>query len=338
VILIPGGFKPPTNGHYSMIKHYEDRADVSKVVVVTGFKPRKEPDLTVTHEQSKAIFELYGGFSDKVEFRDQGSWATPMTTCYELVKDEKFVSEFQGAVFAMGASDKDDDKKRIGAFFNYFQKNPARTRAQVVNFPPAKAFEVDGKAASATRMRKAFTAGDWETFKKLLPHESFYDDVVQILNNQGVGRVNENFLLAVPQSFLVEGQKKKKISVERKTGHINEVPIPGIGQGDATPTEIKAAEDSQKVTNFRIDLQKMLKDLSRDLGLGEMDASTRKEFTNSTVATLTSLLLPTSRVATTGVATEASGMAGGGMAGGGGESAWLSKRDDKTLIGEEDDE
>ena len=191
---------------------------------------------------------------------------------------------------------------------------------------------VDGQPASASRLRKAFADEEWETFKKLLPNESFYDDVVQILNNQGVGRVNENFLLAVPQSFLVEGQKKKKISVERKTGHINEVPIPGIGQGDATPTEIKAAEDSQKVTNFRIDLQKMLKDLSRDLGLGEMDTTTRKEFTNSTVATLTSLLLPT-----TGV-TEASSMGGGAMAGGGGESAWLSKRDDKTLIGEEDDE
>ena len=222
VVLIPGGFKPPTNGHYSMIKHYENRSDVSKVVVVTGFKPRKEPGLTVTHEQSKAIFELYGGFSDKVEFRDQGSWATPMTTCYELVKDEKFVSEFQGAVFAMGASDKDNDKKRIGAFFNYFQKNPARTRAQVVNFPPAKAFEVDGEAASATRMRKAFTAGDWETFKKLMPNDNQYDDVIQVLNKQIQEPVNENFLLARPRSFLVEGPREaNKLSEELDTNTEN---------------------------------------------------------------------------------------------------------------------
>jgi len=184
VVLVPGGFKPPTNGHYSMIKQYEKRPDVSRVIVVTGFKPREEPGLTVTHEQSKAIFDIYGGFSDKVEFRDQGSWPTPMTTCYEMVKDRKFVSEFPGAVFAMGASDKDDDRKRIDQFYEYFQNSPAKTGAQVINYSPARAFEVDGKAASATRMRKAFVTGDWETFKKLMPNDSQYDNVIQVLNSQ----------------------------------------------------------------------------------------------------------------------------------------------------------
>jgi hypothetical protein len=202
VILIPGGFKPPTNGHFSMIKQYEERSDVSKVIVVTGFKPRKEPGLTVTHEQSKAIFDIYGGFGDKVEFRDQGNWPTPMRTCYEYINNENFVSEFPGAVFALGASDKGGDKERIKAFYNYFQGKPSVAGAQVINYPPAKAFEVDGKAASATRMRKAFTAGDWETFKKLMPGDSFYDDVVQVLNRQspntemgrGGSMVTENFL------------------------------------------------------------------------------------------------------------------------------------------------
>jgi hypothetical protein len=33
-------------------------------------------------------------------------------------------------------------------------------------------------------MRKAITNGDWETFKKLMPDDNFYDDVVQILNKQ----------------------------------------------------------------------------------------------------------------------------------------------------------
>ena len=216
VVLIPGGFKPPTNGHYSMIKQYEKRPDVLKVIVVTGFKPRKEPGLTVTYGQSKAIFDTYGGFSDKVEFRDQGSWPTPMRTCYELINDKKFVSDFAGAAFAMGASDKDGDKERITGFYNHFQNKPPKTGAQVMDYNPAEAFEVDGHAASATRMRKAFVSGDWEEFKKLLPNESFYDDVIQILNNQEGGPVNENFLLAVPQSFLVEKKltaaefKKKK--------------------------------------------------------------------------------------------------------------------------------
>jgi len=184
VVLIPGGFKPPTNGHFSMIQQYEKRSDVSKVIVVTGFKSREESGLTVTHEQSKAIFDIYGGFGDKVEFRDQGKWPTPMRTCYEYINDKKFVSEFPGAVFALGASDKEGDKERISAFYNHFQKKPSPAGAQIIDYPAAKAFEVDGKAASATRMRKAFVAGDWETFKKLMPNDNQYDDVVQVLNQQ----------------------------------------------------------------------------------------------------------------------------------------------------------
>ena len=212
VVLIPGGFKPPTHGHFSMIKQYEKRADVSKIIVVTGFKPREEPGLTVTYQQSKAIFDVYGGFGNKVEFRDQGSWPTPMRTCYELMNDGKFVSQFPGAVFALGASDKEGDKDRITAFYNHFQKNPSVTKAEIVDYAAAKAFEVDGEAASATRMRKAFVSGDWETFKKLMHDDSQYDNVVQILNNQGANdnarssMVAENFLSKDLLFSLVEEQ------------------------------------------------------------------------------------------------------------------------------------
>ena len=81
VILIPGGFKPPTGGHYHMIKHYEKIPQIRKVFVVTGPKPREG----VTIQQSKQIFDIYGGFSDKVEFITAPD-KTPLTTCYELVK------------------------------------------------------------------------------------------------------------------------------------------------------------------------------------------------------------------------------------------------------------
>jgi len=212
VVLVPGGFKPPTGGHYSMIRQYEERPDVAKVIVVTGFKPRTGQGMTITYQQSKAIFDLYGGFGDKVEFRDQGPWPTPMRTCYELMNDERFISEFHGAVFALGASDKDDDEARIGEFANYFQNNPTKTGVQVASAGPAKALEVRGEAASASRMRKAFIEGDWELFKELLPDDNFYDDVVQILNGQvtnivlgqGEEQVNENFFSADSLFSLVD--------------------------------------------------------------------------------------------------------------------------------------
>jgi hypothetical protein len=193
----------------------------------------------------------------------------------------------------------------------------------------------------------------------LLPHESFYDDVVQILNNQGGGRVNENFLLAVPQSFLDEGRKKKKTncfdrktfkskasciqdqkglgkkragayvaSVERKRGHIAEA-----STEELTSTEIKRDDENDQLTQFRIDLGVILGDIVKDLGLKEMGPEGRDlklEFIDSTIATFASLFGMSVGMA------EASSMAGGDVEGGG--PAWLSKQDDKTLIGEEDDE
>ena len=191
VVLIPGGFKPPTGGHYQMIKHYDKKPDIRKVFVVTGPKPRDG----ITLEQSKEIFAIYGGFSDKVDFITTND-PTPLTTCYELIKNENFVNQFPNVEFTIGASDKEGDEKRIFDFVRYFQKNPNLSQAKVSYYNPAPAFQVGGKPASASRMRKAYDEQDWETFKKLLPHPSLYDNVVQIMNNtaeQEGGNLQENF-------------------------------------------------------------------------------------------------------------------------------------------------
>ena len=191
VILVPGGFKPPTGGHYHMIKHYDKKPDVRKVFVVTGPKARDG----VTLEQSKEIFTVYGGFSDKVDFITTND-PTPLTTCYELIKNENFVNQFPNMHFSIGACDKEGDEKRIKDFVRYFQKNSNLTQAKVNYYEPVCALSVDGQPASASRMRKAFEEEDWETFKKLLPHPSLYDDVVQILSNtteEEGGDLQENF-------------------------------------------------------------------------------------------------------------------------------------------------
>ena len=191
VILVPGGFKPPTGGHYQMIKYYDKKPDIRKVFVVTGPKPRG----SITLQQSKEIFATYGGFSNKVDFITTDD-PTPLTTCYELLKNENFINQFPNAQFSIGASDKEGDEKRISDFVNYFQKNPNLTQAEVGYYSPAPAFEVDGSPASASRMRKAYDEQDWETFKKLLPHPSLYDNVVQIMSNtaeQEGADLQENF-------------------------------------------------------------------------------------------------------------------------------------------------
>ena len=202
VILLPGGFKPPTGGHYGMIKHYEEQPDVTKVIIVSGHKEREG----VTYQQSRAIFDIYGGFSDKVQFLESKD-ATPLLTCYELMKNKEFIAQHPGMAFSLGAGDKGKDPKRIQEFVSYFEQRPELSDAILVAYSPAPSCEVDACPASASRMRKAFKEGDWELFKKLLPADHFYDNVIHVLNGQAGQdpsiafspeegeQVNENFFM-----------------------------------------------------------------------------------------------------------------------------------------------
>jgi len=256
VILVPGGFKPPTGGHYQMIKYYDKKPDVRKVFVVTGPKPRG----SITLQQSKEIFATYGGFSNKVDFITTDD-PTPLTTCYELLKNENFVNQFPNAQFSVGASDKEGDEKRISDFMNYFQKNPNLTQAKVGYYSPAPAFEVDGQPASASRMRAAFEKQDWETFKKLLPHPSLYDNVVQIMSNtaeQEGADLQENFFTLDSLFSLVNevySEKQRKFMCAQIDEPATERPK-GLSAAEAeemckskdlneqTDTETKLSEDS----------------------------------------------------------------------------------------------
>jgi len=50
IALIPGGFKPPTLGHFYLVDQVANRPEVDKVIVLIGHKTRDG----VTKEESKA--------------------------------------------------------------------------------------------------------------------------------------------------------------------------------------------------------------------------------------------------------------------------------------------
>ena len=228
-IMIPGGFKPPTAGHYSMIKYYENQSNVEKVFVVTGHKPRGNVSLY----QSKLIFDIYGGFSDKVVFLTTKR-KSPLEECYELAKDKKFLKQYPNLTFSIGASDKDSDKLRIDSFEAYFKKRPGLTSANITSYPAAPAYEVDGKAASASRMRAAYQNGEWEEFKKMLPGDDYYNDVVQVLNKQtslipvpleeaaeSKDFFTMDYLFSLVDEMLLERKRKKKSLSDRVSDKIS---------------------------------------------------------------------------------------------------------------------
>ena len=145
---------------------------------------------------------------------------------------------------------------------------------------PAKAFEVDGEPASATRLRKAFVGGDWALFKSLLPDEHFHNDVVRILNKQSAGgwgggdqMVAENFLLAVPQSFLVEKkslQQKRSDKIAHLIGKEGKPRDQAVAMAYNMVTEEEQAKE-QEEDKIRAVIARYLANLVKDLQLDDKE-------------------------------------------------------------------
>lgn len=106
VALYPGGYKPPTKGHYHSFNYILQDAD--KGVIFIGKNERDG----ITAEQSKKIWEIYLKYMDKpveVIISD----ISPVKSVYEYADDNKNIN------IIVGAGAKDEDIKR----YSYFEKN-----------------------------------------------------------------------------------------------------------------------------------------------------------------------------------------------------------------------
>lgn len=106
VALYPGGYKPPTKGHYHSFEYILQDAD--KGVIFIGKKERDG----ITAEQSKQIWEIYAKYLGK-PVDAIISDVTPVKSVYEYADENKDIN------IIVGAGDKDDDVKR----YSYFEKN-----------------------------------------------------------------------------------------------------------------------------------------------------------------------------------------------------------------------
>lgn len=167
VILLPGGYKPPTKGHLHMIKSYNDNPLVAKVIVLVGPKEREG----VTREHSMQIFNLYGVNSLQKVSIESTKFDNPMVAGFDFVEKDPRAEDYKGLVFGFGASNKGDDAARAERLVDYFAKNPDRLRPGLqVGVPPiVDALESDGTAVSATDLRKAIRETDVNTIQQLIP-------------------------------------------------------------------------------------------------------------------------------------------------------------------------
>jgi len=130
IALLPGGFKPPTKGHFNALRYLLDDAD--RGVVFIGGKEREG----ITPEQSERIWNIYSKYVDK-----------PVEVVY-VPNPVKAVYDFADAnldkTLLVGAGEKNEDVKR----YKYFQDNVEKyPYVNVVKIP----MQEEGISGSETR-------------------------------------------------------------------------------------------------------------------------------------------------------------------------------------------
>ena len=120
--LIPGSFRPPHQGHYEMISHYQSLASEvgGKVIVLVSNPSKKNERLTRSGQVITPQFakeKLHEMFGDSIEVRI--SEQSPVRDCYE------FGSEISCGTVMFGCANKDKDIERFSAIEKYYkEKNP----------------------------------------------------------------------------------------------------------------------------------------------------------------------------------------------------------------------
>jgi hypothetical protein len=164
VALIPGGFKPPTLGHFYLVDEIAKRPEVSKAIVLIGHKDRDG----VTKEESKQIWDIYKKYlPSNVEIQlSQNS--SPITDVNSIIKNDPTNMYFP-VVGIRGEEDMGDLKR-----FNSL-------KGKYDNFEPIVIkSEEEGDRISGTNARLAVLNGEFESFQRYLPTELSNEDRDQI--------------------------------------------------------------------------------------------------------------------------------------------------------------
>tara|TARA_A100001515_G_C4520937_1_gene193509 strand:- start:16 stop:555 length:540 start_codon:yes stop_codon:yes gene_type:complete len=157
IALLPGGFKPPTKGHFNALRYLLDDAD--KGIVFIGGKAREG----ITPEQSEKIWNIYAKYFDK-----------PVQVVYvpnpvRAVYD--FADENLDKTLLVGAGAKDEDVKRYAYFQNNVEKYPF---VNVIKIP----MQEGGISGSETR--KMIQQDVDESLDYFVPEEISIEDRDQI--------------------------------------------------------------------------------------------------------------------------------------------------------------
>jgi hypothetical protein len=168
-VLFPGGFKPCTGGHLSLIRRYSEHPSVKEVWVLVGPGVREG----ISQHVAVEILENLTEGMPKV-FIQAVPWPSPVLACYKIVEAA------DPGCYALAASSKEEENaKRIKDFvFKHSNEGKFyRPDVQVVELPiniepklyEGRTDEKEGKPISASILREDLIKGDLRNFITAYP-------------------------------------------------------------------------------------------------------------------------------------------------------------------------
>jgi phosphopantetheine adenylyltransferase len=209
VALVPGGFKPPTVGHFHLASEVAKRPEIDKVIILIGHKTRDG----VTKEESKAIWDIYKKYlpsNVEIKIADNSS---PISDVGSLIKNNPDTFFFP-VVGIRGEFDL-GDLKRFDSMKGKYE-----------NFQTIVIKTDEGKdRVSGTNTRNALIGGNKEKFQTYLPTELSDEDKEKVWNILQKTPLNENY--AEPSKFDYPKQLKSLTEFMLDKG-MNIRPLPKV--------------------------------------------------------------------------------------------------------------
>ena len=152
IALVPGGFKPPTAGHFYLASEIAKRPEVNKVIVLIGHKDRDG----VTKDESLAIWNIYKKYlPNNVEIQIANN-NSPVQDVNSIIKDNP--ENFYLPVVGVRGEFDLKDIKRFDSM-----------KGKYNNFEPIVIHGDQG--VSGTKARAALIGNSFEDFQRYLPVE-----------------------------------------------------------------------------------------------------------------------------------------------------------------------
>lgn len=155
IALVPGGFKPPTVGHFSLVDEVAKNSNIDKVIVLIGHKNRDG----VSKEESQAIWDIYKKYlpsNVEIQIADHSS---PIADVISIIKNNP-QNTYYPVVGIRGEMDL-GDLKRFDSL-----------KGKYDNFQTIVIKSDEGEnRISGTNTRAALIGGEKERFQTYLPTE-----------------------------------------------------------------------------------------------------------------------------------------------------------------------